>query len=451
MVDLTWRNQAGNSVAVSTTTPLPTAAGNSSGQALTFIESGSLAVSLNALIFTEQVDGAALNTNLWMTSALTQAIAQTGGFILLNSALSTVVNTYAILTSIKAMQLYGHLPFTVVIRAKVNITPLANATIELGIGAATTNAAPTDGTFYRWASDGTFRCVINNNGVETQSAALTAPAVNVEHIFEIDVVEDNVFFTLDDVVIATVAVPATQAYPVNNGRQTIFARTYNGAGVPATAPQLGIGQVNVVQEDLNQNKLWKEILMSLGRGSYQQPITPYTQTANHANSTDPVSATLSNTAAGYTTLGGRWQFAAVAGAATDYALFAFQVPATYQLNLSSIAITALLLGAAIATSATVLDWSLGINGSAVSLATAEYPPATYAARRIPLGMQSFPLVAPNGPMQIGDVAPDIVRSFDPPLVIDGGRFVHVILEVPLGTATASQLFRGDVQFNGYYE
>lgn len=416
-----------------------------------YVESGSLAVSFNALIFTEQVDGAALNTNLWMTSVLTQTIAQASGFITLNSALSVAASTYAILTSIKAMQLYGHLPFTLVIRAKVNITPIANATIELGIGVAATTAAPTDGCFYRWAPDGTFRCVINNNGVETQSAALTAPAVSVEHIFEIDVVEDNVFFTLDDVVVATVQVPTSQAYPVNNGRQTVFARTFNGGSNPVTAPQIGIGQVNIVQEDLNQNKLWKEILVSLGRGSYQSPITPYTQTTNHTNSTDPASATLSNTAAGYTTLGGRWQFAAVAGAVTDYALFAFQVPATYQLNLSSIAISALLTGAAIAATATVLDWALGLNGSAASLATAESPPATYAARRIPLGMQGFPLVAPNGPMQIGDAAPDIVRVFDPPLIVDGGRFVHVIVEIPVGTATASQVFRGDVAINGYYE
>lgn len=424
---------------------------NAAGQSPSYVESGSQAVSFNSLIFTEQVDGSALNTNLWMTSTLTQTLTQAAGFILLNAALSVATATYAILTSIKALQLYGHLPFTVVIRAKVNIAPIANATIELGIGTATTTAAPTDGAFYRWAPDGTFRCVINNAGVETLSGALPAPAVNTEHIFEIDVVEDNVFFTLDDAVIAVVNVPPTQAYPVNNGRQTVFARTFNGGTSPATAPQLGIGQVNIVQEDLNQNKLWKEILMSLGRGAYQQPITPYTQTTNHTNSTDPISATLSNTAAGYSTLGGRWQFAAIAGAATDYALFAFQVPATYQLNLSSIAITAMLLGAAIATSATILDWSLGINGSAVSLATAESPPATYAARRIPLGMQSFILTAPNGPMQIGDAAPDLIRNFDPPLIVDGGRFVHVILEVPLGTATASQVFRGDIQLNGYYE
>jgi hypothetical protein len=416
-----------------------------------FVESGSMAVSLNSLIFTEQVDGNALNTNLWMTSTLTQTVVQANGFITLNAGLSTVANSYAIMTSIKAMQLYGHLPYTGVIRAKVNTLPIANAVIELGIGMAVTNATPTDGCLYRWASDGTFRCVINNNGVETLSGPLTAPAINNEHIFEFDVVEDNVFFTMDDVVIATVPVPLTQAYPVNNGRQTVYARTYCGASPPATAPQLAIGQVNIVQEDLNQNKLWKEILVSLGRGAYQFPITPYTQTTNHANSTDPASATLSNTAAGYTSFGGRWQFAAVAGAATDYALFAFQVPATYQLNLSGITISAALLGAAIAGTATVLDWSLGLNSSAVSLATAESPPATYAPRRIPLGMQGFPLVAPNGPLQIGDSAPDIIRNFDPPLIVDGGRFLHVIVEVPVGTATAAQLFRGDVTLQGYYE
>lgn len=416
-----------------------------------FVESGSMAVSLNALIFTEQVDGNALNTNLWMTSVLTQTVVQANGFITLNAGLSVAANTYAILTSVKAMQLYGHLPYRIIIRAKVNTLPIANAVMELGIGTAATNIAPTDGCFYRWASDGTFRCVINNNGVETVSSAIAAPLLNEEHIFEIDVVEDLVIFTHEDVVVATIAVPASQAYPVNNGRQTVFARTYCGASPPVTAPQMAIGQVNIVQQDLNQNKLWKEMLVSLGRGAYQQPITPYTQTANHANSTDPVSATLSNTAAGYTTFGGRWQFAAVAGAATDYALFAFQVPATYQLNLAGIAISTVLLGAAIAGSATILDWSLGLNASAASLATAEAPPATYAPRRIPLGSQGFPLAAPNGPLQIGDSAPDIVRTFDPPLIVDGGRFLHVIVEVPLGTATASQLFRGDVQLNAYYE
>ena len=46
-----------------------------------------------------------------------------------------------------------------------------------------------------------------------------------------------------------------------------------------------------------------------------------TATANHANSTSPSSATLANATAGYSTLGGRFQFAAILGAATDYARF----------------------------------------------------------------------------------------------------------------------------------
>lgn len=422
---------------------------NPDGASPQYTENGYQVVSLDSLMFTEQVDGSTLNTNMWTTSTLTQTIAQASGFITLNSGSSVVVNTYAILQSIKTIPLYGHLPLATLIRGKVNVVPSANVTIEVGLGIAATNAAPTDGAFFRWTSDGTFRCVINNAGTET-TATITAPSINSEHLYEIDVVEDLVQFFIDDVLVGTVATPATQAYPFNVGRQTVFVRTVNGAVSPATAPQFSIGQVNVVQQDLNQNKLWKETLVSLGRGGYQSP-TAYTQTANHTNSTDPTSATLSNTAAGYTTFGGRYQFAAVAGAATDYALFGFQVPAGYQLYLTGITINCVLTGAAIATTATMLDWSLGLNASAVSLATAESPPTTWSPRRIPLGSHGFPLAAPNGPMQIGDSPSDLVRTFDPPLVIDGGRFFHVIVEVPIGSATGSQVFRGNVTPVGYYE
>ena len=38
-----------------------------------------------------------------------------------------------------------------------------------------------------------------------------------------------------------------------------------------------------------------------------------------------------------------------------------------------------------------------------------------------------------------------------PLVVESGRFFHVILQVPVGTATASQIIRGVVQVTGRYE
>jgi hypothetical protein len=236
-------------------------------------------------------------------------------------------------------------------------------------------------------------------------------------------------------------------------RVALSYRVYVAATPPSTAPQLLLGKQWVFEEGAGTRS--KEVtLVQYGRGAYQSPVTAFAQTANHANSTSPTSATLSNTAAGYTTLGGRYQFAAPATAVTDFALFAFQVPTGYTLNVKGIRISTCNTGAAVATTATLLDWFAATNNSAVSLATADAlgPPATaWAPRRIPLGMQGMPLAAPNGPFQIGDCSPDIVQAFDPPIVTDSGRFFTVGVQVPLGTATASQVIRGDVIVNGWFE
>lgn len=188
--------------------------------------------------------------------------------------------------------------------------------------------------------------------------------------------------------------------------------------------------------------------MKMGRQRtlYKVPsVYEGTQLANHANSASPSSASLSNSAAGYTTLGGKYQFATVSGAATDYALFAYLVPATHNLNISGIAISAVNTGAAVATTASILDWSIGFDGTAVDLSTTDSG-SVYATRRIPIGTQSFIVGA-----AIGAVAPDIVRYFDNPLPIRAGRYLHVILQLPVGTATTSQVIRGDVFLDGFFD
>lgn len=164
-----------------------------------------------------------------------------------------------------------------------------------------------------------------------------------------------------------------------------------------------------------------------------------TQTPNHANSTSPSSASLSNTVAGYTTCGGRYQFAAPAGAATDFALFGYQMPATHRGIITGVDISAVNTGATVATNPTILDWFMQINGDNVSLADAD-------ARRLPLGMQGFIVGA-----LAGTVAQEIRRSFHTPLIIEPSRFLHVGVQVPVGTATGSQVIRGDVHLNGYFE
>lgn len=443
----------------------PTKAGNvrlldSDGNPIDTTENNYLRVSSVALCTYDQIEGSAVNTNLWnVADVTTQTITQSGGFINLNAGLSTAINTFANLKSNKILPLYGSLPLLLELTARVINLPEANGVGEIGIGTVSAGSSPSDGAYFRWDAAGGFYAVINNGGTETRSANLSGttatdttgdsitlpPSANATHLYTLEVVEDHVQFFVDDILVADIATPSGQAYPFNAGRQQIFARTYIGGTSPSLAPQIQVGQMTAKYEDLQQNRSWGELLCSIGRGGYQSPTTPFGQTANHANSTSPVSATLSNTAAGYSTLGGRFQFAAPAGAATDFALFAYQVPAGYQLFVNAITIATLNTGAIGGLTGSILDWAVAVNSSAVSLATADGT-GTWAPRRIPLGMQSFGISA-----AIGTQSTDISRRFDYPLVVDSGRFLHIILQVPAGLATASQILRGCVMVNAFHE
>lgn len=414
------------------------------GNAITVEENGSLAVSQDSLIFTEQVDGNTINTNKWITSASVLALAQASGYITLNSANAVTANGYAILTSILNLPFYGDLPTEVVLCAKISAQPQANATIELGLGYAATNATPTDGAFFRWSATGSFLAVVNNSGAETTASAGTAPANGIKTTFGIIVAEDHVQFIVNDVKVADIANPAGLSYPFNAGHQPIFARVVTGSGSPSQAPQVSIGQITGVQLSINQYREWRHVLADMGLSSYQSPTT-FAQTGNRANSSAPASLTPSNTVAGSAALGGEWQIAAAAAANTDLALFAFQVSAQYRLKVYGVRIWSAVSGAAIVTPA-ILDWALGINGSAVSLATADSPPTSWAPRRIPIGSHCF--IAGAG---IGTSAPDINQRFDAPLIVDSLRYLHVILRVPNGAATSSLLYRGGVFIDGQFE
>lgn len=197
---------------------------------------------------------------------------------------------------------------------------------------------------------------------------------------------------------------------------------------------------------IQQSPDYGEAMAQAGRMINWLPTAAaFDQLTNHANSTSPVDATLSNTAAGYSKLGGRYSFASIASAATDYALFAYQVPTTLRAFITGISIDAMVTGAANATTATILDWALGVNANAVSLATADVA-GVGAPRRIPLGTMSCLAAAAIG----GQFTSPIRQNFPTPIVVEPGRFIHVILQVPLMTATASEVIRGDVMINGYF-
>jgi len=77
-----------------------------------------------------------------------------------------------------------------------------------------------------------------------------------------------------------------------------------------------------------------------------------------------------------------------------------------------------------------LQWSIGVGSTAVSLATADGA-GSKARAVVPLGVQSLPVGA-----AIGASANRIDINLDAPLVAEPGTFVHVILKMPVATATS---------------
>ena len=177
--------------------------------------------------------------------------------------------------------------------------------------------------------------------------------------------------------------------------------------------------------------------------------------ASYANSTTPAGAAASNTAALVTGLGGQATFNAIAAAVTDLIITSYQVPAVNlttgvtarTLRVNGVKISCANTGAAVATTANLLAWSLAFGHTAVSLATTEAA-STKAPRRVPLGLQFWPVGAVDGATpQNGD----LYMPFDNPIYVNPGEFVAVVAKFVKGTATASQTFYAHVTLDYGWE
>lgn len=392
----------------------------------------------------------------------TMTAAQASGFLTLNAANATASGNAANVKTYRTFPLFGSFVVYGDMWIREGNPTATNAISEWGFGYATGVTAPTDGAFFRRQSGGQLRGVINFAGTELAADISTAAvpsrdgsgsydATECNH-YLIAVSNDEVVWWINDQIVLKQSTPSAQGAPTSSSSQPMFARVYN-SGVASAGRQIGLGFIGVTQGDMGMGgKLWSATMAGMGFGSIQNPPGVASgSTANWANSAAPASATLSNTAAGYTTLGGQWQAAAVAGAETDFALFGYQVPTgTATLPGKTLYITGIRIGetfvqgAAVGT-ATVLVWGVGVGSTAVSLATADGA-AAVGPRRKMLGAQAFAAAAP-----VGTLAAGFERQFETPIVAPPGTFVHIILKIPQGAATASLIFRGGVDINGHFE
>ena len=120
--------------------------------------------------------------------------------------------------------------------------------------------------------------------------------------------------------------------------------------------------------------------------------------------------------------------------------------------ISNVYINTFTSGATMAATGTTLQWTIGVGGTSVNLTEQDSETGgTRAARRLGLGVQN---IAPNvvsGTMADRMVMFEAPVSLYSPLMVEAGTYCHIILKIPVGAATSSLYYRGNIIINGYWE
>jgi hypothetical protein len=401
-------------------------------------------------------EGTTRNLNQWIETLASFTVAQ---------ALATglTLNQGASVTTTQGALESSHRQFPVIarggliFRARLRFQGATNCFEEWGFGDTTsaTTAVINNGAFFRRDGAGSLQPILAFNGTEGAGPTMTAPATTDYAWYEIFLEDDRATFqiiSVTGILISSQVMErgatggsgtgvATQARLFAVTHLPCFFRTYN-SGAAGTAPQIVVNHCSVTMADMWSQRDHIVAMSGMGLNSLTSPLT-YTQNANWVNSTVPGNATLSNTSASYGSLGGQFRFAATAGAETDYALFGWPNPTPYMFYCTGIRIGEVRNEiVAVATTASVLEWGAAFNSSATSLATA----APYSPMRIALGQQSFPIAA-----AVAATVPAIDWRPGTPIAVFPNRLVHIILRLPIGTATATEFFRGSVAIDGFFE
>lgn len=411
---------------------------------------GGIATAAIQPLFSWMVEGAVINTRLFNPLATTMAATQNTQGVTLNSAATTTATTNYQLNTFKTIPFHTKAPVIMRARFRANQWGVANANIEFGYANVSTTlgaAANINGAFWRIDSNGVMPVLAISGVSSVIGTDVSAQLVNTNfYIWDIVKDDDAFIFTVQNsttgVVISrqTLTIPsgAQKAFVASHGQP--YIRVFNLGTAVATASQVLMSEWFIGVVDANMNMTPAQIATAIGLGSEYGPLT-YTTTSNIANSSAATTTTPTNTTATTTTLDGAMRFAAPAGAATDLALFTYQVPAPYAYRCKGIRVAVKNLGAAVATTATQVDLFICVNASAVTLSG--------NLNRKYIGTQTFPVGA-----AIGSAASEGVLTLDlngADLVVEPGRYITLVARISTGTATASQVL--EVMYNniGHFE
>jgi hypothetical protein len=401
--------------------------------------------------YTAQNTGKHFYATTTMTATWTAGQVTTNATSITTAASGVQVNTHAF------FQTTGTQTLSADFELGFSAQPQTNSFVEYGLGIPGGSIAiPTDGVFFRLNSAG-LQGIASFNGTETSTGVFPLSggtgtwvytnAKRYQFIVYIGgVVAD---FWVNDgagaVLLGSIPLPAAQGRMNMASGVQAFLKHRIAGGAAGGILQATMGAYNV---RLGGSNLTSSVSTQGNRifGSYQG-LSGGTMgsLATYVNSTNPTAAAPSNTALTANLpggLGGQGAVIAAVAAATDGIWSSYQVPAGTvnipgrRLVLRGAKLSMVNLGAAVATTATTIQFSLAYGHTAVSLATAEAA-TTKAPRRVAMGIATWPIAAAIGAMpQSGDIFLDLG---DAPIFVNPGEFVALVGKFLAGTATASQV------------
>lgn len=407
--------------------------------------------------------GTTFNYSNWILYNTNFAAAISNGFFQTNPTNILTTNAYTNLRTRKVFTQKMSAPLYFESICSLQQLPQANSFIEIGFGLnnpAAIGNITTDGVFFRINGSGNIEYVVCNKSSEnviiaTGNMFLPSQIIqNKTFNLTITVCEDQAEFWINDKL--QCIIPRGQNANSLTGTEAWFGYVKHYQTAAQTLAQnFKISKISVSQGDVVLGADLFTLNSIAGNNAIQHPSNGNNngKTANYVNSTVPATGTLSNTAPAFSTFGGQFQFAAPAGAETDYMLFAYNLPSTYTTNnlnmksllVNSIDISVFNMGAASATTPTLLQFSAGTLANTASLANTDATGSENMATRVQtLGTISIPVATPIG----GKGSNDISVKFTSPITVEPGQMFIVILKVPVGTATASQIIRGVCGING---
>lgn len=390
--------------------------------------------------YTAQNTGKYIYRNTTMTNGWTAAGLTTNSGNITTTTTGTLLSTYAEFPILGASQMYCE------IEGSLSALATTNTFVDFGMFRANTSTpyAPTDGVYFRLTSAG-LQGVVNSNGTETTTSVFNfTHTLNKKYQWIISFHEREVQWWIDDVLYASLATPVGQGQPCMSTSLPFSVRHAIAGGAAGAALSFTLNDYTISIGGPNIS-LTASILGQRIYGSYQG-LSGGTMgsLATYANSTNPTAGVPANTSLAANLpggLGGQGLVTAAAAAATDGIWGSYQIPAgTVNVQgrrcvIRGVVIDAVNTGAAVATTATTIQFSLAFGHNAVSLATAEAA-TTKAARRVPLGIMTWAVGAAIGAQpQAGPIKVDFS---DAPIFVNPGEFVQLVGKFLVGTATASQ-------------